>query len=81
MNIEDLELPEKQKANEISSLFENHLRSFYSTKNQELKKDLLQRKNQANENRILRSNIEKAAEKYLDLRKKRYEEKIASLNQ
>jgi hypothetical protein len=37
MTIEELEVPDRMKAEEISQLFEQHLSKFYSSKNQELK--------------------------------------------
>ena len=33
MKIEDLDIPDKMKAEEIAELFEKHLNDFYSTKN------------------------------------------------
>lgn len=81
LELEDLDLPDKEKSEEIASMFEKHLNEFYSQKNQELRKNEQLAKNQQKEDALLRQFIEKAAEKYLALRKRRFEEKVLTLNE
>ena len=38
MNLEDLDLPDKMKAEDLAVLFDKHLNEFYSTKNKDLRK-------------------------------------------
>lgn len=38
MKIEDMELPDKMRAEELAELFEQHLNDFHSTKNKDLRK-------------------------------------------
>lgn len=81
MKIEDLALPDKMKADELAELFEQHLNDFYSTKHKDLRRHEEDKRAQKMQDKQLRRYIEKGSEKYLHLRKRRFEEKVKSLNE
>lgn len=78
--LEELEVPERAKADEIAELFERHLELYYSEKQKKLRMEKQESEKIAKEDKQLKKSIEQAAYKYLKLRRRRLEERIPTVN-
>ncbi|CAK56828.1 unnamed protein product (macronuclear) [Paramecium tetraurelia] len=81
ITLEEMEVPTKMKIEEIADLFEKHMEQYYSEKQTALRKEEQERKKKRQSEFKLNKYIEQMAKKYLELRKKRFEEKVPTINE
>lgn len=81
LTIQELERPKKERVQQISQMFEKNLQDYCSQKKSEMDDAKRVKQQQAKEDRLMKRYIQLKAVQFINQRKKRFEEKIPTLNE